>query len=144
MKKEVKVGTVFSILVLVALLAAFWVIVIHIPNFPGIGQHRTPPGTIPGDYELFYVSNTILTSVNIAFLVILIVFYADIYSKTHSPFSLGLVIFALVFLVKDLTSSPYISSLYGYRAYGLGPFEFLPTLFEFLALSILLYLSVKY
>ena len=144
MKKEVKIGIIFAILVLVALLAAYWVITIGLPQFPGVGQTRTPSGSIRGDLELFYLSNTIISTVNIALLLILIVLYTEIYVKTRSPFSLGLVIFALVFFVKDVTSSPLVSSLYGYRAYGLGPFEFLPSLFEFFALSILLYLSIKY
>ena len=144
MKKEVKIGVIFTILVIVALLAAYWVIVEGLPHLPGIGQTRTPSGRIYGDYELFYLSNTIISSVNIALLVILIVLYIDIYIKTRSPFSLGLVIFAVVFLVKDVTSSPLVSSLYGFRAYGLGPFAFLPGLLEFFALSILLYLSVRY
>ena len=143
MNKHVKIGLIFGILVVVALLAALFV-TIRLPQFSGIGARRTPSGFIPGDYEFFYVANTILSTVNVALLVILIVLYVDIYVKTRSPFSLGLVIFALVFLVKDLTSSPFVSSLYGFRAYGLGPFEFLPSLFEFLALSILLYLSVRY
>jgi hypothetical protein len=54
------------------------------------------------------------------------------------------VIFAFVFLVRDLTSSPFVTAMYGFRAYGLGPFVFLPSLFELVALSVLLYLSVKY
>jgi hypothetical protein len=145
MNKEFKVGLIFALLVVVAILAAFWVIVVRLPQFPGIGQHRTPPPSfIPGDYEFFYVANTIISSVNIALLLVLIVLYTDIYVKTRSPFSLGLVIFALVFFVKDVTSSPFVSALYGYRAYGLGPFAFLPSLFEFVALSILLYLSIRY
>ena len=144
MNKEKKVGIIFAILVVVAILTAFWVIVIRVPHIPAIGQRRTPTGFIAGDYELFYFANAILSSVNIALLIILIILYYDVYNKTRSPFSVGLVIFALVFLVKDLTSSPLIVSLYGFRPYGLGPFEFLPSLFEFFALSILLYLSVKY
>jgi hypothetical protein len=144
MKRELKVGLIFAILVVVALLAAFWVAEMHVPVFPSVGQTRTPPTHIRGDYELFYFTNTILSSVNIALLIILIVLYANIYTKTRSPFSIGLVIFAVVFLVKDLTSNPLVSSLYGFRAYGLGPFEFLPSLFEFFALSILLYLSIRY
>jgi hypothetical protein len=35
-------------------------------------------------------------------------------------------------------------SLFAFRPYGLGPFAFLPNLLETAALSILLYLSIKY
>jgi hypothetical protein len=34
--------------------------------------------------------------------------------------------------------------IFGFIAFGLGPFALLPELFEFLALIVLLYLSVKY
>jgi hypothetical protein len=33
---------------------------------------------------------------------------------------------------------------FGFGLFGLGPFALLPDLFEFVALSVLLYLSVKY
>ena len=142
MDRRLKVGVIFGILVAVAVLATFWVLIENKPTF----QPRGLPGTsfIPGDFELFYAGFTILSSVNIALLVVLSLIYIDIYIKTRSQFTLGLVIFALVFLVKDITSNPLVISMFRFRAYGLGPFEFLPGLFEFFALSILLYLSVKY
>jgi hypothetical protein len=133
-----------AMLVLIAVLAAFWVIVGQ-PMFPGLQQRQAPPtGIISGDFEFFYGAYTIISTLNIALLVLLTTSYIDIYIKTRSQFTIGLIIFALVFLVKDLTSSPLIMSLLGFRAYGLGPFEFLPGLFECFALSILLYLSIKY
>ena len=109
-------------------------------------QRRIPPSgvPIPGDSEFFYVANTIISTINIALLVILAIIYVDIYIKTRSQFTIGLIIFALVFLVQNVTSSPFIAAPFGFRAYGLGPFAFLPGLFEFFALTILLYLSVKY
>ena len=133
-----------AMLVLIAVLAAFWVIVGQ-PTFPGFQQRQAPPtGIISGDFEFFYGAYTIISTLNIALLVLLTTSYIDIYIKTRSQFTIGLIIFALVFLVKDLTSSPLITSLLGFRAYGLGPFEFLPGLFECFALAILLYLSIKY
>ena len=145
MKKTTKVAIIFAILVVVAILAAVWVMEIRYSQLPDIGTPRTPPNNrIAGDFEFFYLANTILSTVDIALLLILIVLYSDIWAKTRSPFSLGLVIFALVFFVKDVASSPLISGLYGFRAYGLGPFAFLPSMFEFVALSVLLYLSIRY
>ena len=146
MNKRLKVGLIFAILVLVAIFAAFWVVIESRPQFPGLQQRRAPPSfiPIPGDLEFFYAAFTIISTINIALLVILALIYFNIYIKTRSPFTIGLVIFALVFLVKDFTSSHLITSLLGFRAYGLGPFELLPGLFECFALSILLYLSIKY
>jgi hypothetical protein len=146
MSSRLKLGLIVTILVLAAVLATLWVIVFSQPNFPLFGEKRLPPSNdfIPGDLQFFYDAFAIISTVNIAFLVILTLIYVNVYIKTHSTFTIGLVIFALVFLVKDLTSSPLVISLLGYRAYGLGPFELLPGLFEFFALSVLLYLSIRY
>jgi len=145
MDKRLKIGIIFVILIVVAILATVWVVIQTRPQFPGLQQRGLPPpGVISGDFEFFYASYTILSTINIALLVILTIIYLDIYKKTRSHFTIGLVIFGLAFLMKDLTSSPLIISLFRFRAYGLGPFEFLPGLFEFFALSILLYLSVRY
>ena len=75
---------------------------------------------------------------------ILIVNYVSIYLKTKSEFSIGLLLFAAAFLVKDLAQSPFIVQGAGFNIFGLGPFAFLPDMFEMLALLVLFYLSVKY
>ena len=144
MSNRFKIGLILTVLIAVAVVAALWALVaLHEP--PLQLRRPPPPGTvIPGDFEYFYVAFTIVSTINITLLVIVLVSYINIYNKTRSPFTIGLIIFALVFLVKDITSSPLVISLFRFRAYGLGPFEFLPGLFEFFALSILLYLSVKY
>lgn len=108
-------------------------------------QRRLPPGTvIVGDFELFYVISTVISTLDIALLVSLLLIYLNIYNKTRSPFTIGLIIFTLALLFKDVTSSPFVSGLFHFAPYGLGPFVFLPGVFEFAALSVLLYLSVKY
>ncbi len=143
MDKRLKVGIIFGILIVVAILATIWVFIESRPHFP-FPTRGVPLNSLPGDLEFFYAGYTILSSINIALLIVLTLIYVDVYRKTHSYFSLGLVIFALAFLMKDLTSNPFIISFFRFRAYGLGPFEFLPGLFEFFALSVLLYLSVRY
>lgn len=144
MNKRIRLGLIIASLAAVAAVAAVWALTLIQQHKGYFERHVTAPGFIPGDLQFFYVANTILTTINIALLVILIVLYADIYTKTRSPFTIGLIIFAVVFLVENLTSSPFIIAHYGFRAYGLGPFAFLPSLFEFIGLSILLYLSIKY
>ena len=145
MGSRVKVGLIFTIIVLAAVLATVWIIAFNTPQFLFFRERPVPPsGFIAGDFEFFYDSFAIISTINVALLVILTVFYLNVYLKTHSTFTVGLIIFALVFLVKDLTSSPLLTSMLGYRAYGLGPFELLPGLFECFALSVLLYLSYKY
>ncbi len=146
MNRRLKIGLIVVVLVAVAIFAAFWAIVLRHNQIPTFQQRRTPPpgSIIPGDLEFFYVAYSVISTINIALLVILTLIYVNIYVKTASRFTIGLIIFALVFLVKDLTASPLITSIYGFRAYGLGPFELLPGLFECVALSVLLFLSIRY
>jgi hypothetical protein len=145
MSRRLRLGLIVAVLVVVAVLATVWSLILIQQHYAFLERRVPPPvRALPGDVELFYVANTIISTINIALLVILIVIYVNIYVKTRSPFTVGLLIFALVFLVRDLTSSPFVTAIYGFRAYGLGPFAFLPGLFELVALSILLYLSVKY
>lgn len=143
MSQRLKLGLIGAILVVVAIIATFGALILIQGHLPYL-ESRVSPGLVTGDIELFYVVNVIFSTVNIALTVFLIVIYLGIYLKTRSPFTIGLLIFAFVFLVRDLTSSPFVTSIYGFRAYGLGPFAFLPSLLELVALSVLLYLSAKY
>jgi len=150
MDRNLKTWLILVILavIAVAILAAIWAATViyqsevREPGFP----FRTlqPPVSIPGDIELFYIVRTVLSAVNITLLVVLIVTYVSIYIKTRSEFTIGLLIFAIVFLMKDVASNPFVIGAFGFRLYGLGPFALLPDLFEFVALTVLLYLSVKY
>ncbi len=144
MTNRLKVGLVVTLLVAVALLAALWAMT-ALNEQPFIERRAPPPGGfVPGDFEYFYVAYTIIATINIALLVMVLLTYINIYNKTRSPFTVGLIIFALAFLLKDVSSHPFITGLFSFRAYGLGPFAFLPALFEMAALSVLLYLSLEY
>jgi len=146
MNKNLKIGLVIAVtLIAIALLAALWAS----SNFPfppsEFPQRRFPPSEdIRWDFEFFYVVQTVLSTVNVALLLFLLTTYIDIYRKTRSQFTIGLIIFSLVFLLRALTANPLFMWVFGFRAFGLGPFALLPDLFEFIALTILLYLSVKY
>ncbi len=142
MSNRLKIGLVLTILIAAALIAAYaaTTILSHLPFQIRIA----PPGGIAGDFEFFYLAFSIISTINIALLIIVLITYLNIYSKTHSPFTVGLIIFALAFLVKDILSSPFVIGLFSFHPYGLGPFAFLPDLFEMAALSVLLYLSIKY
>jgi hypothetical protein len=148
MNKNRKIWVVITVtLIAVALLAALWASYSFLfpfapTEFP---ERRLPPsGEIGGDFELFYVAQSVISTVNVALLVFLLTTYLDIYRKTRSHFTLGLIIFSLVFLLRTLTANPLFMWVFGFRAFGLGPFALLPDLLEFVALSVLLYLSAKY
>jgi hypothetical protein len=145
MNKNVKIGLVITVaLIAIAIIAAFWASA-TIPFSPEFPERRFPPsGQIFGDFEFFYVAQTVLSTVNIALLIFLLATYIDVYRKTRSQFTFGLIIFSLVFLLRTLTANPLFMWVFGFRAFGLGPFALLPDLFEFVALSVLLYLSAKY
>ena len=143
MNNRLKVGIVISILIAVAVLAALWAIS-SLNQTPFMIRRAPPPGFIPGDFEYFYVAFTIITTVNVALLVFVLLTYLNIYSKTRSPFTIGLIVVAFAFLLKDIAAHPFVTGLFSFRAYGLGPFAFLPALFEMAALSVLLYLSLEY
>ena len=144
MNNRLKIGLILAIVLAAAFLTAYWAtIILHQPPFE---LRRAPPpgGFVPGDFEYFYLAFTVISTVNIVLLVIVLLTYISIYTKTRSPFTVGLIVFASAFLLKDLASHPFVAGLFNFRAYGLGPFAFLPGLFELTALSVLLYLSLRY
>lgn len=146
MNKNMKSWLVIIVaLIAIAFLATIWASY----SFPfprsEFSPRRVPPsGYILGDFEFFYIAQTVLSTVNIALLSFLLTTYIDIYRKTRSQFTFGLIMFSLVFLLRALTANPLVMWIFGFKAFGLGPFALLPDIFECAALSVLLYLSVKY
>jgi hypothetical protein len=111
------------------------------PNFPFTPRQYMPN---PADIELFYMAHTVFSTINIVLTIILIINYVSLYLKTKSPFTVGLLLFASFFLIKDITWSPFVTGGIGFFLFGLGPFAFLPDVFEMVGLLVLFYLSVKY
>ncbi|MEM2875387.1 MAG: hypothetical protein QXL67_00310 [Candidatus Bathyarchaeia archaeon] len=147
MDKKMKLLLIPVTLVVVALLAAFWVTT-YMP-LPSSGrfimQRREYRGLPPaGDIELYYTVRTVISTVNVTLLIFLLITYVDIYRKIKSEFTIGLIMFSMVLLFYALTSNPILHWAFGFYAFGLGPFAMLPDLFACIALAILLYLSVKY
>ena len=136
---KIWIVTVVS-LVAIAFVAALWAS--YSFSFP---QRPLPSSyDVRGDLEFFYVAQTVVSTVNVSLLIFLLTTYVDIYRKTRSQFTFGLIIFSLVFLLRTLTANPLFMRVFGFAAFGLGPFALLPELFEFGALAILLYLSARY
>jgi hypothetical protein len=50
----------------------------------------------------------------------------------------------MLFLIKDITWSPFVIGWFKFTLLGLGPFAMLPDMFETAALMVLFYLAVKY
>jgi hypothetical protein len=141
MRKNVKIPIILVTLTAVILLAAFWASTyIRTPPF----EPRRPFQRSYWDIELFYSIKTVISTVNVTLLVFLLVTYIDIYRKTASEFTVGLIIFSLILLFYAFFSNPMVQWLFGFRAAGLGPFVMLPDLFTCIALSVLLYLTIRY
>ncbi|MGD0330458.1 MAG: hypothetical protein ABSB40_08445 [Nitrososphaeria archaeon] len=141
MNRNAKIQIIFITLIAVAVLATFWASMNLFQ--PPFGE-REPREPVTGDIELYYTVTTVISTINFALLLILLITYFDMYLKTKSEFLIGLMIFALVMLLNALTSNQFITQIFGFRAFGLGPFALLPDLFTFIALVILLYLTFKY
>ena len=131
------------ILIVAALLATIWAAsTFWYPRTPW--QPPKHPPYIPWDIEFFYIAKTVISTINAIILVFLIFVYIDIYRKTCSEFTVGLIIFSATLLLYALTSNPMLIRAFGFGLFGLGPFALLPDLFTFAALIVLLYLSIKY
>jgi len=152
MNKYVKISIIFAILLVVAVLSDF----LATQNAPAPPTSIFEPRQLPfdridfdreffymGDIELFYKVKTVLSSINATLLVFLLATYIDIYKKLQSEFTIGLIIFSLILLLYALSSNPLLQLLFGFQAFGLGPFAMLPDLFTTLALAVLLYLTMK-
>jgi hypothetical protein len=136
---------ILGTLIAVAILAFFWATsTFWFPRYPWEPFRPRPPYDIGGDIEFFYTIETVVSAINVTLSIFLLLIYVDIYRKTRSEFTIGLMIFSAVFLLNALASNPIFRGVFGYRPFGLGPFAMLPDLFTLAALSVLLYLSFKY
>ncbi len=131
---------VIVLIVVAGILSGLWAY--YTLQNPTVIRHR--PDFKPADLEFYYIARTAFSTVNIALLLILTETYAALYYKTRSHFTIGLLLFALVFLMKEFTSSPLVLGRLGFNLAGLGPFALIEPLLETAALSVLLYLSIEY
>ena len=117
----------------------------YLPHGPGpMAPRPTYPPPPPGDIELYYTIKVVLTTVNAALLIFLFSAYLSVYRKMKSDFTIGLMVFSLVLLLYALSSNPLFQWVFGFRAFGLGPFAMLPDLFTCVASIVLVYLTFRY
>jgi len=83
MNRNMRMWLVLALLVVVALFSIFWTIT-NFPH-PPFGE-RSPFGPIPGDIELYYTVTTVVSTINVTLLLILLITYFDMYTKTKSEF----------------------------------------------------------
>jgi len=148
MKREQKIVILLVALLVLTGIAAFLVASYqaNLRSGFGIPPFQQPRQYIfnPADLELYYIARAVFSTINIVLTIIIIVSYADIYLKTRAPFTAVLLLFAMLFLIKDITWSPFVIGWFKFTLLGLGPFAMLPDMFETAALMVLFYLAVKY
>ncbi|MGY5859145.1 MAG: hypothetical protein RTV72_17545 [Candidatus Thorarchaeota archaeon] len=107
---------------------------------------ETAPPPIPQPdrvlMDIYLKVKTMVSLVNIVFIISLVGIYRGIYRQVKSQFTMGLIIVMLVLLMYALSSNPLIHVLFGYQAQGLGPFAMMPDIFTTFALGLLLYISL--
>jgi len=141
---------VIGLIVIAAVLAGVWAAFSYEPfGFISGGMPVLPftPRRVqfnPADLQLYYIARTVFSTINIALLALLTETYAIIYYKTRSQFTIGLLIFSVVFLIKEIAASPFVTGVFQFTISGSGPFALIEPLFEMMALSVLLYLSIRY
>jgi len=141
MASGTKRGLILAAVVVVTIIIVLWAVALHPLPFlfnPRLGRN------ILGDIELFYTVKTAISTINAVLLVFLLVSYVDLYQKIKSEFTIALIIFSTVLLLHALTSNPLLPPIFGFQAFGLGPFAMLPDIFTFAAIIILVYLVLKY
>lgn len=144
MNRNARNWVMLAAVVAVALLATFWATTYWAPPSRWFPWRMRSPENILGDIELYYTIKTVISSINTTLLIFLLITYIDIYRKTQSEFTIGLIIFSMVLLLYALTTNPFVQWMFGFRAFGLGPFAMLPDVFTFTALAVLLYLTLRY
>jgi hypothetical protein len=145
MNKSVRNWLILGTLIVVAILATVLALsTLWLQPPPPFEFRRRPAENIFVDIELFYTIQTVVSTINVTLSVFLLFIYIDIYRKTQSEFTIGLIILSAVLLLHAVVSNPFVTRIFGFRAFGLGPFILLPDLFTLAALSVLLYLSARY
>ena len=110
------------------------------PDRDSIEQNPPPERE---DRDRYVSTKAAFCMINLALSSILIMVYVKVYKETKSEFTIGLIIMMFSLFLYSLLSNPLLPLLFGYKIFGTGPFSMLPDFFAMVALSILLYLSLK-
>ena len=96
------------------------------------------------EFKLIYYPMNMALSLSALFLIssLLHLYYTD-YRETKARFMLGLLVFLLFLAFQAVFSIPLLHLLLGFSSIRLGPFSVIPAVFETIALSIFLFLSME-
>jgi hypothetical protein len=106
-------------------------------------------------FTTLYTVSIVINCIDATLLVSILLLYIDSYRKTKSSFLMGLIFFIGILLSRSILSFVTIQSLFteyiqflpslakAISTTGIGSFSFLLNVFEIIAISILLYLSME-
>jgi hypothetical protein len=100
------------------------------------GGHSGPAPSVGFPVQVFF------SGVDIVLLGALVVVYLRTYAETMARFALGLVLFLSALLLQVVLTSPALFGAFGYGPGNLGFFLLLGAVFEAVALTVFLFLSL--
>jgi hypothetical protein len=124
---------VISVAIVVAGAIGLFLAEVFLPPVAGVGMQ--------GQSGFYLRAKSILTTVNMAFALILMAGYIRLYTEVKSKFTLGLLFMMMSLFIYAATSNPLVHAVSGFCLSGLGPFTMIPDIFAAAALGILVYLS---
>jgi hypothetical protein len=89
----------------------------------------------------YLTAKAVIDTINTVLILSLVVIHINIYRRTGTKFSLGLVLFSTALLLYTIVANPLIHRVLGFRRIGFGPIFIIPDLLTLLASAILIYLS---
>ena len=132
MNKEIKAALEVSAIAVTG--AIIGLILAYLFPF-SMGKRHMNPST-------YYPLNMALSMATLFLLTVLLYIYLKDYNRIRARFTLGLIIFLTALLFQAIFTLPVIHAVFGFSSASLGPFSLLTNLFEAVALSIFLYLSM--
>jgi hypothetical protein len=89
----------------------------------------------------YFTAKAIIDTINSVLILGIVAIHINIYRRTGTKFSLGLVLFSTAFLLYAVVANPLVHRLLGFRRIGFGPLFIIPDLLTLIASAVLIYLS---
>jgi hypothetical protein len=89
----------------------------------------------------YLTAKAIIDTINSVLILGIVAIHINIYRRTGTKFSLGLVLFSTAFLLYTVVANPLVHRLLGFRRIGFGPLFIIPDLLTLIASAVLIYLS---
>ena len=89
----------------------------------------------------YLTAKAVIDTINTVLILSLVIIHINIYRRTGTRFSLGLVLFSTAILLYTILANPIIYGVLGFRRIGFGPIFIIPDLLTLFASVILIYLS---